>query len=399
MTSSGPRFSSRLPRDLSASPLAAAVEARRASGREILDLTESNPTRAGFAYDPAAVPAAAARPEALGYDPDPRGLPAAREAVAAYYRDHGRTVDPGSVFLTASTSEAYGFLFKLLADPGDRVLVPRPSYPLFDYLASLEAVEAGTYPLRYDDAEGWRIDLERLRVSIDARTRAVVAVSPNNPTGSFLTERERREMSALCAERGLALIVDEVFLDYGNPSRPSAPLSMAGTGGALTFVLSGLSKVAALPQVKLGWIAASGPPAVLSEAAHRLEIVADTYLSVSSGVQHRARELLSGRSAAQARILERLALNDAVLREAWAALGEGRVLARDAGWTAVVELRDDRVDETVARELVERDGVVVHPGYFYDFLRENALVLSLLTPPAAFREGLARLASRLRALG
>ncbi len=280
------RFSSRIPWSGTPNPLTAALAARREAGLPVLDLTETNPTRAGFAYDEGGILAALADPGGLRYDPDPRGLPAAREAVAAYYRGHRRTVDPARVVLTAGTSEAYGFLFKLLGDPGDEILVPAPSYPLFEYLVRLEGLRPVPYRLLHLPGHGWRMDREGLERAMTPRTRAVVAVSPNNPTGTLLHPEDRAAVAALCASRGAALVVDEVFLDY--PAPGAAPESAVDETAVLTFVLSGFSKVLALPQVKLSWIVVAGPPREADEARARLEFVADTYLGVGTPVQRAA---------------------------------------------------------------------------------------------------------------
>ena len=263
---------------------------RRAAGARILDLTLSNPTQAGFAYPDAEILAALAAPALLRYEPEPRGLPAARAAVAAYYAARGESVDADDVLITASTSESYALLMKLLAEPGDEILVPAPSYPLFDVLAALESVSLVRYPLEHAPGRGWRIGREALERALSPRTRAIVVVHPNNPTGSYVQADERAWLEALCARRGLPLIADEVFLDYGRGAACEA--SFATTQGALAFALSGLSKLAGLPQLKLGWIALAGPGLLRREARDRLEFIADAYLSVGAPVQHAAASLL-----------------------------------------------------------------------------------------------------------
>src|SRR6185312_8917136 len=285
------RFSVRTAWDLSETDLARAVKERRAAGLRLLDLTASNPTRCGFRYDESAILAALARPEALVYDPDPRGMRSAREAVCRYYAAHGAAVAPESIFLTPSTSEAYSYLFRLLCDPGDEVLIAQPSYPLFDFLAQLDGVRLTPFPLFYD--HGWHLDAGALRGAITPRTRAVAVVHPNNPTGHFTKAAERRELETVCAEHGLALIVDEVFLDYGLGEK-AEPSFACGPHPALTFVLSGLSKIAALPQMKAAWIAAFGPETPLREATARLEVIADTFLSMNAPVQCALPEWLQG---------------------------------------------------------------------------------------------------------
>ncbi len=387
------RFSSRLPWPLDPSPLARALEKRRASGAPVLDLTETNPTRTGLDIDAAEILPALADPASLVYEPDPRGMAAARRAVAAYYAGHGSAVDPDSIFLTAGTSESYALLFKLLADPGDEVLVPRPCYPLFEHLTALENLRARSYPLRLDGA-GWKVDAEALAAAAGPRTRAVIAVHPNNPTGSFLRAGDRGRLTSLCAERGAALIVDEVFLDYPAPGFEDAASSLAGEAEALTFVLSGLSKVAALPQLKLGWILVSGPAALASEAAARLEFLTDAYLSVNTPVQLAAGRILAGADRTRARIRDRLARNGASLADACSSVPALRALPREGGWYGVIALPADRDEDETVRDLLDRAGVWVHPGYFYDF-EDPALVVSLLLEPENFRAGMARLAGAL----
>ncbi|HYX70760.1 MAG TPA: pyridoxal phosphate-dependent aminotransferase, partial [Terriglobales bacterium] len=285
-----------------------ALEKRRAAGGEVLDLTESNPTHCGLRYDQAAILAALAQPGALDYHPDPRGLAGARDAVAGYYRERapGATVPAlDHIFLTTSTSEAYTWLFRLLCDPGDEVLVPAPSYPLFDFLAGLQDVRLVPYLLLYD--HGWQIDFHSLEKALSARTRAVVVVNPNNPTGSFVKAEELTNLGWLCAPREIALIADEVFLDYPHDRRPRH--SLAGQRDTLTFALSGLSKIACLPQMKVAWIAAGGPPDLLAPALARLEVIADTYLSLNTPLQLALSALLEQRHGLQEQLAARIAQN------------------------------------------------------------------------------------------
>jgi aspartate/methionine/tyrosine aminotransferase len=368
----------------------AEVEARRARGERVLDLTETNPTRVGFRYETDAILAAWARPEALLYEPSPRGLPAARAAVAAYYRDHGREVDPDTVFLTASTSEAYAFVFKLLADPGDEILVPQPSYPLFEHLTALEGLVPVPYRLAFTSTGGWSLDRASVRAAMGPRTRAIVAVSPNNPTGSYLAPDELAFLSETCAAHGAGLIVDEVFLDYPRKGGVHSPASSAGNQEALTFTLSGLSKVVALPQVKLGWIVVSGPEVLAAEACERLDLVTDTYLSVGTAVQHAAPELLARRAAIQDQVRERVETNARALEAACAGTPL-TVLPCDAGWYALVRLSRGESDDVFAERLLREAGVLVHPGYFYDFDEEDLIVLSLIGESPAFAEGVGAL--------
>jgi len=368
--------------------LSEAVSRARASERPLVDLTLSNPTEAGLPLPEGALLEALADAANLGYHPDPRGLPAARQAIAARLG-----LDPGRVLLTASTSEAYAFLFKVLADPGDGVLVPAPSYPLFEYLAGLEGLALAPYRLRYDGR--WHLDRDALREAVGPRARAIVAIHPNNPTGSYLSREELAFLADLCAERGLALVSDEVFLDYALSSDPARAPSAVSQARCLTFSLSGLSKLAGLPQLKLGWIAASGPEPALSEALARLELVADTYLSVSSPVQHAAPRLLELAAGFQDAVRARLRRNLATAREALAPPAPATPLHVDGGWSLPLRLPATRTGEAWALELLESEGLLVQPGYFYDFEGEAYLVVSLLTPEPVFAKGMQRLRAAL----
>jgi alanine-synthesizing transaminase len=382
-------FSARTAWDVSETELARAITERRASGLPLLDLTASNPTRCGVVYDEAAILSALADRDSLVYDPDPRGMRRAREAVAGYYAGHGATVDPEHIFLTTSTSEAYSFLFRLLCDPGDEVLIAQPSYPLFDFLAQLENVGLLPYSLFYD--HGWRLDAESIRRHISARTRAIALVHPNNPTGHFTKDAERSELEAICAERGLALIVDEVFLDYGVGQ--SARSFAAGPHPVLTFVLSGLSKIAALPQMKAAWIAAFGPEQDLKPALDRVEVIADTFLSMNAPIQHAMPYWMAGRHRLQAQISARVRKN---LHQLDGILASQKVVSRlevEAGWYAVLRVPAIIPGEELAVRLVREHGVSVHPGYFFGFSGDGWLVVSLLTPPEDFTAGVSAICS------
>jgi alanine-synthesizing transaminase len=370
--------------------LSTVVEARRGSGAPLLDLTETNPTRAGLRA-PADILAALADPAALAYDPEPLGRRDAREAIAAVGRRRGAEIDPDRLLLTASTSEAYAFAFKLLCDPGDAVLVPRPSYPLFEYLAGLESVQVRPYPLRYDGT--WHIDLAELAEALTDRTRAIVAVTPNNPTGSFVKEAEADALRALAASHGAALLSDEVFADFPLREDPGRALTLFADGPALTLCLGGLSKSCGLPQLKLAWMALAGPAAAREEARARLEVVADTYLSVSTPVQQAAPAVLARAAELQAPIRDRIRANLGVLRGA-AQGTPATLLDVEGGWSAVLHVPATRGEDEWVIALAEEDGVLVHPGYFFDFPREAYLVLSLLPPPPAFAEGVARILER-----
>lgn len=375
--------SSRSSFDLAPNRLSVALARARQEERPILDLTESNPTRAGLPYARATILDALASADALLYEPASFGLWSAREAVAREV-----AVNPKRIVLTASTSEAYAFLFKLLCDPGDEVLVPVPSYPLFEHLARLEAVRAVPYRLAYDGS--WHVDVDSLRGAVSARTRAVVTVSPNNPTGSYL---KRAELAALASLR-LPIVSDEVFAGYplkDDPTRASTALEAQGT---LVFALGGLSKLAALPQMKLAWIAVGGDAPDVTGAMGRLEVLADAYLSVGTPVQHALPRLLASRGPVERAIRSRTRANLEVLR-ARVAGTPATLLDVEGGWYATVRVPATRSEESWVLALLEEDGVYVHPGHFFDFEREAYLVLSLLTPEPAFAEGVARIVTRL----
>jgi aspartate/methionine/tyrosine aminotransferase len=383
-------FSRRTAWDRRHNPLTLRLEALRVQGREWVDLTQSNPTTCGLHYPDEAILAALANPALLTYEPDPRGLPSARSAVSDYLQ---AGVGADDLLLTASTSEAYGYLFKLLCDPGDEVLVPAPSYPLFEFLTGLESVAARAYPLRYDGA--WRLDVDQVDASASASTRAVLVVNPGNPTGAFLKEDEYSALVALCAKRGWALISDEVFCDYGTGSAEGRVRTVAGRPSpCLTFSLGGLSKAAALPQLKLGWIAVGGPLAQRREALERLELLADSYLSVNTPVQWALPKLLPLARGLQQQLLERVAQNRAVLLAARQADAPWSVLECEGGWSALVRIPEHPGEEAVCLSLLER-GVLVHPGHFYDFPAGAYLGVSLIVPPADFARGVQGLVEEL----
>lgn len=381
-------FSSRLQWGLKPNRLALALEARRLAGAEILDLTQSNPPHAGIPY-PSEIANALSDDRAMMYEPSPAGLLSARKAVAAYYAARGHRVVPDRILLTASTSEAYSYLFKLLCDPGDDVLVPRPSYPLFGYLAELDSVRIVQYSLTYHGS--WSIDFDSLRRGISSRTRAVVLVNPNNPTGTFLKRSELSELIAICNEGGLALISDEVFADYAFVPDEQRVTTLASVTETLSFSMSGLSKVAGLPQMKVGWIVLSGPEDQRRRAVERLELIADSYLSVSTPVQHALPRLLELGKGVQQQIGERVKANLAALRAAIPENSPCRLLDVEGGWYAILQVPRTRTEEEWCLHLLEQHGALVQPGYFYDFESEAYLVVSLLTQLDIFREGLMRL--------
>jgi aspartate/methionine/tyrosine aminotransferase len=373
-------FSSRLRQTAGRNLLAVALERRRAAGLSISDLTLSNPTRAGFTYPPGLL-APLSRAQGLCYEPEPFGLPAARQAISEDFARRGVSVPANRTVLTASTSDAYSLLFKLLCDPGDAVVAPRPSYPLIEHLTELDAVSLEHYRVEFHGR--WELDLEELRDKARLRrVRAIVMINPNNPTGSVITERELNAVGAIAAEHGLAIISDEVFSDYA--IAPTAPASALRQEHALTFALGGLSKSAGLPQVKLGWMAIGGPRPLVEEALERLETMCDAYLSVSTPVQIAAPDLLKTGTNVRAQIQDRVRANYQRLRAAAAGSPACAVLPVEAGWYAVVQIPAFAPEETIVVELLEQAGVLVHPGYFFDFDREAFLVVSLLPEPDVF---------------
>lgn len=387
-------FSRRTRWNLEKTAYAAALERLRVDDKPIFDLTASNPTTCGFEYDRAGILGELSRPECLEYEPDPRGLAVARAAVADYYaKAAGTRMSAEQIFLTTSTSEAYSYLFRLHCDPGAEILIAQPSYPLFDFLADLDDVRLVPYPLFYD--HGWHIDVAALEERITSRTRAVVVVHPNNPTGHFTSPAERSLLEHVCEKHGLALIVDEVFLDYAAETADAREKALAsfstGEHPVLTYVLSGLSKVAGLPQMKAAWIAAFGPEPLLKAAMARLEIIADTFLSMNAPVQHALPYLLANHSGVQQQILQRVRENLAALDRQ---LSDAPAMSRlqvEGGWYAVLRVPALMSGDELAIRLMERERVVVHPGHFYGFDGDGWIVLSLLPPRVEFDEGVTRL--------
>jgi aspartate/methionine/tyrosine aminotransferase len=387
-------FASRTNWRLETNRLTRALEEHRRSGKELFDLTASNPTTCGLAYPEKEILTALADPRVLVYRPESEGLREAREAVAEYYAGRlgfsgsfAPRIDPDRILLASGTSEAYSHIFRLLCEAGDEILVPAPSYPLFEFLADLADICLVPYPLLYD--HGWQIDLASLRAELTPRSRAVLAVHPNNPTGSFVKPREAAELAEICAAREMAIVADEVFLDYA--SRPELARSFALHDGALTFTLSGLSKISLLPQMKLAWTVVSGPESAVQMAADRLEIIADTYLSPGTPVQLALPKFLSLRHAMQAQLQRRISANlsalDAMLRESKSLAR----LDREGGWYAILRVPVTATDDDLAVTLLERRSVLVHPGHFFNFSRDGFLVLSLISPEGEFREGVRRL--------
>lgn len=367
-----------------------ALHRRRTSGKRIIDITVSNPTACGFQYDEAAILGALAAPAGLRYDPEPKGLLKARAAVAQYYHEKNSEarVDPERLILTTGTSEAYSFLFRLLCEPGDEIVIAQPSYPLFEFLAAIHDAKLRPFRLVYD--HGWQIDFAALTEATSPRTRAIVLVHPNNPTGHFVSRNEAEELQKLCLEREIALVIDEVFLDYKIPFADTRQKqgSFAFDARTLTFVVSGLSKIAGLPQMKIGWIAAAGPDALVRDAIAHLEIIADTYLSLNAPVQHALPALLAQRGVMQPQIMRRIAEN---LRKLDENLERPKLVSRlefEGGWCAVLRVPAVQPDEELAIRLLEEYSVLAHPGHFYDFPDDGYLVVSLLAPVEEFGEGI-----------
>jgi alanine-synthesizing transaminase len=381
-------FSDRTNWKLTPNRFTQALEEVRLAGKKILDLSASNPTRVGLHYDERAILGALASPKSIDYDPQSKGLRAAREAVTNYYRDEHamRDLDPERLVLTSSTSEGYSFVFGLLCNPGDELLVPKPSYPLFDFLAELEDVKLAPYPLIYD--HGWQMDFPSLERAFTARTRGVVIVHPNNPTGSYVQAHELDLLNAFCRQHKLAVIVDEVFLDFAHDGKKRR--TFAGNEEVLTFTLSGLSKISALPQMKVAWVAASGPEAEVDVAMSRLEVIADTYLSMNAPMQWAMPVLLEQRQSIQKQLLDRVLANLAELDRQLAAQTTCQRLDVEGGWYAVLRVPVTRPDEDLAIELLREESVLVHPGHFYDFSGDGYLVLSLIAPEEDFAQGMRR---------
>jgi alanine-synthesizing transaminase len=389
-------FSERTNWKLAQNRFTEALEGARAGGAKILDLTASNPTRVGLEYDSRTILAALGSERALDYDPQAKGLVLAREAVAGYYRDrsgHGErdvasnvSTDAERIILTTSTSEGYSYVFRLLCNGGDELLVPKPSYPLFEFLGDLQDVKLVPYPLIYD--HGWQMDFPSMEKVVSARTRGVVVVHPNNPTGSYVRAGEVELLNSFCHAHGLALIVDEVFLDFRLAETGYA--SFAGNRDVLTFTLSGLSKISALPQMKVAWVVTGGPPEKAAAARARLEVIADTYLSMNAPIQWAVPTLLEQRKSIQRQLLERVRANLAELDRQLAGQKACERLSVDGGWYAVLRVPVTRSDEELAIELVREKSVLVHPGHFYDFPSDGCLVLSLITPEADFAKGMSR---------
>ena len=382
-----PMFSDRTNWKLTRNRLTEALAEAKSSGARVLDLTLSNPTRAGLLYSESLILPSLASPSALDYDPDPKGLPGARSAVAEYYATDHKIPDLDErLILTTSTSEGYSFVFRLLCNPGDELLVPKPSYPLFDFLADLQDVKLIPYPLIYD--HGWQMDFHSLEKAVTKRTRGVVVVHPNNPTGSFVNPREQQLLNDFCRDHELAIIADEVFLDYAHDRAHQR--SFAANHDVLTCTLSGISKIAALPQMKVAWIVTSGAQSKVDVAQARLEVIADTFLSMSAPIQWALPVLLQQRQGIQQQLLDRVLANLAELDRQLPTQKTCERLRVEAGWYVVLRVPVTQTDEELAIDLLRRESVLVHPGHFYDFPADGYLVLSLITDKLEFADAIAR---------
>jgi aspartate/methionine/tyrosine aminotransferase len=377
-------FSDRSNWKLDVNLLSQALAGHRSSGKTLIDLTVSNPTACGFDYDGESILKALSNPAALNYEPDPRGLESARNAVAAYYRHHGAEVRIEDVVLTTSTSESYSFVFRTLCNPGDELLIPSPSYPLFEFLAGIQDVKLVRYPLVYD--YGWQIDFHALEQAISRRTRGIIVVHPNNPTGHFTKPSEAAKLNEICSARQMAVIADEVFLDFAFGE--NRQFTFAANSGALIFTMSGLSKISGLPQMKAAWLCVSGPEVLKAQALARLEVIADTYLSMNAPVQLAIPAFMEQRSEFQRQLMKRARRNLQEFDRQLAAQKTCGRLEVEGGWYALLRVPAVRSDEDVAIELLSKKGVYVHPGHFYDFPGDGYLVLSLITPEKDFADGI-----------
>jgi alanine-synthesizing transaminase len=383
-------FAKRTNWNLEMNRLSAALAAHRAAGKPLIDLTVSNPTECGFAYDEQAILGALGNPAALKYEPNPRGLAVARGAVARYYEERGSALSSDDIFLTTSTSEAYSYIFRTLCDTGDEVLIPEPSYPLFEFLADIQDVRLVRYPLLYD--HGWQIDFHNVKQSFTPRTRAIIVVNPNNPTGNYCKPEEMRKLNEICAAQSVAIIADEVFLDFALGGDRQA--TFAANSGALTFTMSGLSKICGLPQMKAAWLVVGGPESLKKEAVARLEVIADTYLSMNAPIQWALPTLLGQRREFQKQVMVRAEENLAELDRQLARQKSCSRLEVEGGWNAVIRVPATRTDEELALELLAGKGVYVHPGHFYDFPSEGFVMVSLISPLREFAKGIRELLSR-----
>jgi alanine-synthesizing transaminase len=382
-------FADRTNWNLNSNRLSEAFAKHRAANKPLLDLTVSNPTGCGFVYDRGSILQALANPASLCYDPEPKGVRSAREGIAEYYSAHGIVTPVENIILTTSTSEAYSFTFRILCNPGDEVLIPEPSYPLFSFLADIHDVKLVSYPLLYD--HGWQIDFHALQQAITPRTRGIIVVNPNNPTGHFCKAQEIEKLNEICSARRIAIIGDEVFLDFHLGA--TRPFSFSTNAASLTLTMSGLSKIAGLPQMKAAWLIASGPEESKTQTLSRLEVIADTFLSMNTPVQLAVPRFLELRHGFQNQLMTRVRKNLAKLDAQLVAQSSCSRFEVEGGWYAVLRVPVTRSDEDLAIELLNTQGIYVHPGHFYDFRADGYLIVSLITPSEDFDEGVKRLLS------
>ena len=382
-------FAERTNWNLKSNHLSEALAQHRAANKLLLDLTVSNPTECGFLYDRGSILQALANPASLSYNPEPKGMLSAREGIAEYYSAHGIAIPPENVILTTSTSEAYSFTFRILCSPGDQVLIPEPSYPLCSFLADIHDVKLVSYPLLYDHA--WQIDFHALQQAVTPRTRGIIVVNPNNPTGHFCKADEIQKLNEVCSSSRIAIIADEVFLDFHLETK--RPPSFAANNTSLTFTMSGLSKIAGLPQMKAAWLLTSGPEELKAPALSRLEVIADTFLSTNTPIQLAIPRFLELRHGFQNQLMARIRRNLAKLDAQLAAQSSCSRLEVEGGWYTVLRVPVTRPDEDLAVELLNTQGIYVHPGHFYDFPADGYLIVSLITPAESFDEGIRRLLS------
>ena len=375
-------------------PISQSIDEKKRNGVSLIDLTESNPTHCGFNFLNEKLLKPLRNPKNLIYSPDSSGLREAREVICAYYAEKNISVSPEQLILTASTSEAYSFLLRLLCDPGDHVAIPRPSYPLFEYLTALTDVDTDGYPLTYE-LNTWRIVKDKLEAVLLQNPKALILVNPNNPTGNLVKSEELLLLNKLCRRSDTAIISDEVFLDFTLEAKHPVPISLAGNEEVLTFTVSGISKILALPQMKLSWIIVSGPKDFKERALERLAIIADTFLSVNTPVQQALGSWFRSRKVIQQEILKRVKANRGYLVKKFENNKKVSVFTGEGGWYAVLRFQSDKNDEEVSLGLLERHQVIIHPGYFFDFEGENFLVLSLLLPSETFEKGIETLESEL----
>lgn len=385
-------FSRRTSFETEPNPLSRLIEMLRHDGTPICDLTVSNPTQCGFNYLNSDILKPFQDAANLKYDPNPRGLETAREAIAHYYAAKGIKILPSRIFITASTSEAYSFIFRLLFEPGDALLAPQPSYPLLDYLAALNDVRVERYEL--NPAKQWQINLEGHYTLKNVEAKGLLIVNPNNPTGNFVHQQELAEINIFCKKRGMVVIADEVFLDYTIDEKAPPPISCALNHHNLAFTLSGISKIVGLPQMKLSWFVVSGPDPIAEEAVKRLEVISDTYLSTNTASQLALPKWLAMQPVIQGEILKRIRNNYQTLKQKFSNTGSVRLFPVEAGWHAVLQLSAEQTDEEWACLLLKKDQVLTHPGYLFDCHQGSYLALSLIVPETTFQQGIEKIAKR-----